>query len=316
MNIKQNIPLAPYTTFKLGGQARFFCLVKSIDDLKRSLAYAKEHNQAIFILAGGSNLIVADHGFDGLVIKIEIDGFKFKGTKLISGPSTLMETLVDESIKRGLGGLEWAGGLPGTFGGAIRGNAGAFQGEIKDSIITVKSIDFQGKVIERQKDECNFEYRDSIFKQNPNEIITEAVLQLKPGDKDDLFATASDHRKYRQDRHPLEYPNAGSIFKNTPVGKVPNDILPQFKDVIKTDPFPIVPTAKIIADAGLSGQRMGDVQISTKHTNYMVNLGGGKASDLVDLIKKVKRVVKEKFDIELEVEPQLVGFPENILDLE
>lgn len=314
MEIQKNIPLGHFTTFKIGGPARFFCLIKTVEQLKNALAFAKKQNLDIFILAGGSNLIVSDDGFNGLVIKIEIDGFRVKGDCLIAGPSTQMETLVDESIERGLAGLEWAGGLPGTFGGAIRGNAGAFAGEIKDSVISVKSLDYASNTIERSNRKCEFEYRGSIFKQKPDEIIIEGTLQLKSGDRDKLIAIANDHREYRKKKHPLEYPNAGSIFKNTPVEKVPKDVLPQFQDVIKTDPFPVVPTAKIIADAGLAGERIGNVQVSTKHTNYMVNLGSGEASDLVELIKKVRRVVKEKFDIDLEVEPQLVGFPKNILD--
>lgn len=314
MEIQENIPLAPYTTLKLGGDARFFCLVRTQAELKEALAYTNKQHLKIFILAGGSNLIVSDNGFDGLVIKIEIDGYRFEDEKLISGPSTLMETLVDESAKRGLAGLEWAGGLPGTFGGAIRGNAGAFQGEIKDSIISVKSVDYAVNIIERSNGECKFEYRGSIFKQKPDEIIIEGTLQLKIGDKDKLIAIANDHRQYRKQKHPLEFPNAGSIFKNTAVEKVPPEILPQFQNVIKTDPFPVVPTAKIIADAGLAGEQIGNVQISTKHTNYMVNLGSAKANDLVDLIKKARQVVKQKFNIDLEVEPQLVGFPNHVLD--
>lgn len=314
MQIETNIPLGHHNTFKIGGPARFFCLVKTVDELKNTFAFAKEQNQDIFILAGGSNLIVADNGFNGLVIKIEIDGFTIEGDRLIAGPSTLMETLVDESIKCGLAGLEWAGGLPGTFGGAIRGNAGAFQGEIKDSIISVKSMDYNGQTTQRSKVECQFGYRESVFKLKPDGIIIEATLQLKSGNKDDLIAIANDHRQYRQQRHPLEFPNAGSIFKNTSVEKVPKDVLPQFQDVIKIDPFPVVPTAKIIADAGLAGERIGNVQVSTKHTNYIINLGKGKASDLIALIKKVRQVVKDKFNIELEVEPQLLGFPNHILD--
>lgn len=313
MKIQHDIPLAPYTTFKIGGPARFFCLVKTVEQLKDALAFAKEHRLEIFILAGGSNLIISDDGFDGLVVKIEIDGYRFEGTKLIAGPSTEIETLVDQSTKRGLTGLEWAGGLPGTFGGAIRGNAGAFAGEVKDTIIKVTSLKPDGRLIERTNRQCQFEYRGSIFKYS-NEIIVEGILQLKRGDKNHLVKIAQDHRQYRQERHPLEYPNAGSIFKNTPVEKVPNRYLEQWRDVIKVDPFPVVPTAKIIADAGLAGERIGNAQVSTKHTNYMINLGSGRAADLVKLIKRVKRVVKEKFDIDLEVEPQLVGLPTNVLD--
>jgi len=309
IRIEENVVLAPYTSFRVGGQARYFVAVTSTEELQEALTQAKAADWPVFILAAGSNVIVSSLGFDGLVIQVKIAGYSTEGNIITSGAAELMSTLVDASIGQGLAGLEWAGGLPGTFGGAIRGNAGAFGGEIKDSIATVTSVHQDShEITTRHNNECQFGYRESIFKTKPNEIIISATVQLKSGDKEELRKIADDHISYRQTHHPLEYPNSGSIFKNTPVEKVPADILPQFKDVIKTDPFPVVPTAKIIADAGLSGTQIGQAQVSTKHTNYIVNLGGATGEDIVGLINKVKEVVQTKFGITLEVEPELLGF--------
>lgn len=309
IHIKQLVPLSEYTTFKVGGPAREFVAVQSLDELQDTLQYANVHEIPVFVLAGGSNLIVSSKGFDGLVIKIDIVGCQVEGEKMKVGAATVVNQLVDTAITAGLAGLEWAGGLPGTLGGAIRGNAGAFSGEIKDSIESVKSVMIYGsKVITRDNAECKFGYRDSIFKQLKNEVIVEAILTLRSGNKEKLRAEANSHIDYRKQRHPLEYPNSGSIFKNTPVEQVPKKYLQLFQDSIKNDPFPVVPTAKIIALTDIAGLTCGRAQLSTKHTNFIVNLGGATGEDIFELIKLIRHLVYEKFGVELEVEPELIGF--------
>jgi UDP-N-acetylmuramate dehydrogenase len=218
-----------------------------------------------------------------------------------------MKEIVDATVSVGLKGLEWAGGLPGSFGGAIYGNAGCYGGEIKDSIVQVKSITEDGKEKLRSNLDCEFGYRDSIFK-HVKEVIISATVALETGDRAELRTIADDHVAHRQGRHPLEYPNAGSIFKNVPVGDVPSERMALFEDSVKNDPFPIVPAAKIIAVAKLQGRRIGDIQLSDKHSNFMVNLGDGKTDDLLKLIEEVKTEVNDQYQIKLEVEPQLVGF--------
>lgn len=309
LNIQENVILAPYTTFKIGGPARYFVTVTTVEELQAALVMAKEKSWPIFVLAGGSNLIISSAGFNGLVIQVAIVSHQIMGTKLTAGAATMMSTLVDETVAAGLAGIEWAGGLPGTFGGAIRGNAGAFGGEIKDSIDSVTTVNHHtGEQKNWSNSECQFEYRGSLFKRAPHEVIIAAALTLQPGNPTELRQIADSRIQYRQEKHPMEYPNAGSIFKNTPVENVPAETLPQFQDSIKTDPFPVVPTAKIIADAGLAGLQVGQIQVSTKHTNYIVNLGGGTGEEIVQLIEKVKAAVHDKFGIELDVEPELVGF--------
>lgn len=306
---QENVPLAAYTTFKVGGSARYFAVVKTIEELRAALSLAAEKNLPILIMAGGSNLIISSKGFDGLVIFVQFGGVKIEDDILTAGAAATMEKLVDSAISKSLAGLEWAGGLPGTFGGAIRGNAGAFGGEIKDAVARVTTVNFHtGALKNWTNNDCQFGYRDSIFKQEPSEVIVLARLQLAHGDGAELRHIADEHIRYRQERHPLEYPNSGSIFKNVPVENVPPETRKIFEASVKTDPFPVIPTARIIADASLKGVRVGDAQVSEKHSNYIVNLGAATGEDIVALIKKVQNVVQEKFSIKLEVEPELVGF--------
>lgn len=308
LKIEQDVQLKEFSNFKVGGPADFFVRAADIDDLKEALIFARERNLVVFILAAGTNLVISDEGFRGLVIQIAIDSWRFDGETLISGASTMMSQLVEASIENGLAGLEWAGGLPGTFGGAIFGNAGCFGAEIKDIIGSVTSVEIaSGRKIVRSNKECRFIYRGSIFKK-VEEVIVEASVRLKPGDKTKLRQIADGHISYRQARHPIEYPNAGSVFKNVAVEKIPLKIRSQFRDFIKTDPFPVVPAGKIIDDAGLKGYRLGDAQVSKKHCNYFINLGNAKAADIVALIRYTQKTVRNKFGIELELEQRLVGF--------
>lgn len=326
INIEENVPLAPMTTFKVGGSAKYFVRVSLADDIKEAIDFAKDKDLPIFILGGGSNLIVSDDGFDGLVVKIDIRDFKIDSGKsstplcqgyegqvssdnklITAGAAVPLGLVVNEAVKNGLGGLEWAAGIPGTVGGAVRGNAGAFGGETKDAVYCVKSINTDtGEIVSRENGQCKFGYRDSIFKHN-NEIVVDVTFTLKKSDADRIKKIFDEHITYRQQKHPIEFPCAGSVFKNIADDSVSSDVRKIFEDSIKTDPFPVIPAAKIIAEAGLSGKKIGDAQISTKHTNYIINTGNAKADDIVNLIDEVRQTVWNKYKIELEIEPQLVG---------
>lgn len=308
--IEKNIPLAPLTTLKIGGPTDFFVKVSSVTQLLEALKIARDSSWPVFILAGGSNLIISDTGFRGLVIKLAFENWKLltENCQLTAEAGVPMSKIVDGSIVASLSGLEWAGGLPGTFGGAIRGNAGCYGAEIKDSILSVRSVEIKtgaGKL--RDRAGCQFGYRDSIFKHR-SEIIVEATLQLSAGDRTELRAIADSHIKQRQERHPLEYPNAGSIFKNVPIERMPKEYLPLFAESIKNDPFPVVPTAKIIVVASLKGLKVGQAELSQKHSNMIVNLGGATAKDVTDLIELIRSKIRTLYQVELEVEPELVGF--------
>ncbi len=301
---KENFPLHTVTSYKIGGPARYFFEAKSPEELKRALEEAGKKNLEFFVLGGGTNLLIDDEGFSGLVLKPAIDFIESSGEEISVGAGALMSDLVDFSTGHGLSGLEWAGGLPGTVGGAVRGNAGAFGGEIKDIVKKVKSIDTKTlREIEREFPECDFDYRSSVFKNRRNgEIITSAVFRLKKGNPEEIGKSVNEKISYRLKRHPLEYPNAGSVFKNVDVERISKERIGQFSHVIKTDPFPVVPAAYIISEAGLKGVSIGGAMISPKHPNFIVNILEAKSSDVKNLINLVKSEVKNKFGIELEEE--------------
>ncbi len=217
-----------------------------------------------------------------------------------------MSDLLDFTAKNGLAGLEWAGGLPGTVGGAIRGNAGAFGSETKDAILEVTSIDISKKdikLVKRNNLECKFGYRNSFFKQyDGREIITEAIFSFQKGEPAAIAKAIVEKINYRKMRHPMEYPNIGSIFKNVDLKIIAKNRQEDFLHVVKSDPFPVVPTAYLITEAGLKGVSFGGAMISSKHPNFIVNSLNASSSDVKHLIKLVKVTVKKKFGIELEEE--------------
>ena len=307
LNLKKNVSLAPYTTFKIGGRAKYFYQAKTKEKLIRALNLAKKLKLPFFVLGGGSNLLISDKGFNGLIIKQDIKCYKILGTKIYAEAGVSFQTLVKETGKRGLSGLEWAGGLPGTLGGAVLGNAGAFGGETKDTIVSVEALDKSLKLRTLNKKQCRFSYRSSILKKE-GWVVVSAIMKLQGGNKKTIQKIASDHIKYRNERNPLEYPNAGSIFKNCDLSNIPQKSQKIFKDVIKIDPFPVIPTAAIIAKTGLKNLIVGKAQVSEKHPNFIVNLGGAKAKDVIKLIRLVKKRVKDKFEINLEEEVRYFGF--------
>ena len=169
---KRNVPLAPYTTFKIGGKATYFYIAKSTGNIIEAVNIAKSLKLPFFVLAGGSNLLVSDRGFKGLVIKVQSGGYKVEGDTLHAEAGVSMETLVKETGKKGLSGFQWAGGLPGSVGGAVRGNGGAFGGEMKDSIISISILDGKGNVKTLTKKQCKFSYRDSLIKQKNFNLLS------------------------------------------------------------------------------------------------------------------------------------------------
>ena len=314
---QKNITLATHSNYKIGGPASYFVSAKNVEKIEGALDKWRSIHQCgkfcphIFILGGGTNLLISDEGFNGLVLKPEIKLLKVQGEMVRIGAGVSMQNLLQFTIDNSLSGLEWAGGLPGTVGGAVRGNAGAFSGEIKDVIKEVVSLDISGKtpkIIRRSNKQCKFGYRNSIFKiNNGKEVIVEAVFEMKKGDKKAIRAAIEEKIIYRKERQPLEYPNIGSIFKNVDLRLVPQKLRLQFARVVKTDPFPVVPTAHLIDQIGLKGVSCGGAMISPKHPNFIVNTLGASAKDVKSLIDIAKYGVKEKFGITLEEEIQYVS---------
>ena len=303
--VEKDVLLAPYTTFGIGGPAKYFFRAKTKQDIVDGVQVAKASKMPFFVLAGGSNVLVSDAGFEGLVIFIENTKHEINETTVISDAGVTVSTLVEETGKRGLAGLEWAGGLPGTLGGAVRGNAGAFGGETKDIVVSVEAVNYEGEVRMFSNEECMFSYRSSIFKEE-GWVVLSVTLDMKEGNASELQKIAAEHILYREERHPLEYPNAGSVFKNCDFANFPEEFKDQVKEKVKTDPFPVVPTAYIISEADLKGLRVGGAQVSEKHPNYIVNTGKATANDVLELISQVKERVKERFGVDLEQEIQYI----------
>lgn len=306
---QENVPLSAFSNYRIGGPARYFFVARNIGELKAALEEAKRKNLEVFILGGGTNLLIDDEGFHGLVLKPEFVAFTRDGEHVRAGAGVLMENLLLCAEKEELSGLEWAGGLPGTVGGAIRGNAGAFGGEIEDAVESVESFDVRTfRKRTRSARECEFGYRTSVFKKKGGEeIITAATFKLRPGDKKEIARKMKERVRYRETFHPMEYPNIGSTFKNVPLEEVPEAHRAALAHVVKTDPFPIVPAAYLISEAGLKGTRSGGAVISPKHPNFIVNTGGATAKDVQELIALAKKEVRKRFEIELEEEIQFVS---------
>lgn len=309
--IKKGVLLKKYTTFKIGGPARYFLVTEKKEEIIRAFALAKKLQLPTFVLGGGSNILASDCGFDGLVVKIHNakPKFQIKNTKgnitIKANAGAALEDLVKYSTKSSLQGLEWAGGLPGTLGGAIRGNAGAFGGEIKDSILKVEALDNHFNVRILTKKQCLFSYRSSIFKKK-NWVVLSAILEFKKGNKENLQKIAQSNMNYRKERHPLELPNAGSIFKNCDFEEFSPTLKKSLLAVVKKDPFLVVPVAYLIAQAGLKGMKIGSAQVSEKHPNFIVNLGGARADDILKIIDFNKKSIKEKYGVNLEQEVQFL----------
>lgn len=306
---KRNVLLKNHATFKIGGPAKYFLPVSDKNDLAKALRVAKKLNFPVFVFGGGSNLLISENGFNGLAVKIQnADGIVLKDGNVIETFAGIpMKNLISFAVRHSLEGLEWAGGLPGTIGGAVRGNAGAFGGEIKDSVVRVEALDENLNLKKINNKQCEFSYRNSVFKQK-NWIILSVSVKLKKGNGKAIKKIADSNIKYRKDRHPMDSPSAGSIFKNVPL----SDFSPKFQEklaaVVKKDPFPIVPAAYLISETGLKGIKIGGAQISSKHPNFIVNLNGAKSDDILELINLVKKEVKKKFGVKMETEVQLVGF--------
>ena len=249
--------------------------------------------------------------FKGIVLKPEFKYIqKIDDGILVVGSGVLVSEILNYVIDLGYQGLEWAGGLPGTVGGAVEGGVGCFGGEFKNLVSQVKAINLKtGEEKIFSKEECLFPYRDSFFRQNKDWLIVETKLFFEDKkDKEDLRKIAEEKINYRQIKHPLEYPNAGSIFKNIPFEKAPKFVqnLALEKNKLKDDPFRVIPAAFLISELGLKGKRIGDAQISEKHSNFIINLGRATFDDVYHLIEFVKKSLEDKFQVEFEIEIKII----------
>jgi UDP-N-acetylmuramate dehydrogenase len=319
---KENVPLSKFSHYKIGGPARFFFDARSASEVRWAVKEAKKRKLPVFVLGGGTNVLISDAGFDGLVLRVAIKDIKVKGTTVTVGAGVPMADLLKCAVAHSLAGMEWAGGLPGTVGGAVRGNAGCFGGETKDGVVSVTSFDIKKMaLVTRTARTCAFGYRQSVFKKkNGAEIILSATFALAKGNKKDIARVIKERIVYRNEHHPMEHPNIGSIFKNVSLHAVHAKGSAQYKKAlgdasltlrgsrfsVKVDPFPVIFAARLIAESGLRGVSAGGAMISPKHPNFIVNVLGARSSDVQSLITLAKAEVRKKFSIALEEEVQLL----------
>lgn len=285
-NVKLQEPMSKHTTFRIGGPADFYLCPHSTKEVQQTVQICKEENLPYFILGNGSNLLVSDKGYRGVIIQLwkNFSDISVKDCCITAKAGALLSKVAAEALEEGLTGMEFASGIPGTIGGAVFMNAGAYGGEMKDIIKEVKVLDDQGEIRVLSNEEMKLGYRTSIVKEKGYTVLS-AVLQLKKGDVSVIRETMEDLKNRRTSKQPLDMPSAGSTFKR-PEGYF---------------------AGKLIMDSGLRGFSMGGAQVSEKHCGFVVNKGGATAEDVTALIREVQRRVKEKFGVELEIEVRFLG---------
>lgn len=277
-------PMAKHTSMEVGGPAAFFFQPSSEDDLLFLMKVLGEEKFPYYIKGNGSNLIFQDEGFDGAVIEIRrMQNVTITDDVVCAEAGILLKDLSALIEEASLTGFEFASGIPGSLGGAVCMNAGAYDGEMKDIIRSVRVMNREGEILEKSCEEMAFSYRKSLCSSG-DYIVLSAVLQLAKGNQEDISAKIADLTARREEKQPLEYPSCGSVFKR-PEGYF---------------------AGKLISDAGLKGYRIGGAQVSEKHAGFIINTGGAKAQDVLDLIAYVQKEVQEKFGVSLECEVKIL----------
>lgn len=275
-----------YTTFRVGGEAECLILVQREEELAKLIYYLNQIEQDYFILGNGSNLLVGDKGYQGVVLKLDgpMEQITVEGTRIIAKAGALLSRVAVTAREHGLTGLEFAAGIPGSIGGGVVMNAGAYEGEMKQVVEAVRVMDSAGQVTTLDNDTMEFGYRTSIIRNRPY-IVLEVVLGLAPGNREQIAARMEELMQLRKSKQPLGYPSAGSTFKR-PEGHY---------------------AGKLIMDAGLRGFRIGGAQVSEKHCGFVINAGQATAADIREVIEEVQERVKEKFHVALEPEVVFLG---------
>ncbi len=333
MKIKENISLKPFTVFQIGGPARFFLRIKTRDELKEGIEWAVSKRLPFYILGLGSNLLVSDSGFDGLVLRPEFSKISIDGNSIITEAGAKMAEVVSFALKNGLVGFEWAVGVPGTVGGSIRGNAGCFGSEMKNHVQSVLAFNANKLDFELVSNEsCNFGYRDSMFKKRPDLIICSAYLKLKSGNILEARRHLAEFLKVRgqggakvwreffseggnPSSQEVGAKTAGSVFKNVLWARKDVDMERLFSRFPKWRAFENnmgIPAGYLIDEAGLKGTKIGGAMVSNKHANFIINNGSASAEEIVTLISLIKERIHTKFGIQLEEEIQYIGFKNNL----
>lgn len=288
MTIKENEPMSKHTTFRIGGPARFYLEVKSIVELKEAIEMARQKSLPWFVLGGGSNIMCSDKGYDGVVIQMANRDLIIDGDRLVAGAGAISVAVSRAAEAAGLSGLEWMISLPGTVGGAVRGNAGCFGSETKDVLESVRVLR-DGVVIELQNADCAFAYRESIFKRN-QDVIIDATFKLAPEEKEQIKAKMTEVLGKRKTTQPIAAGTAGCAFKNPLVNGT------------------LTSCGKIVEELGLKGMKIGGISISDVHGNFLINDGTATADQVVQLIALVKTRARNEMGVQLQEEIHYLGF--------
>ena len=285
-NIRFEEPMAKHTTFQIGGPAQYFVTPGTTEEIKQILKLCKEEEVPYFVMGRGSNLLVSDAGMEGVVLQLydNYSDFSIDGNQIQAQAGVMLSKIGYVARENSLTGFEFAAGIPGTLGGAVMMNAGAYGGEMKDIIATVQLMDEDGNLFEKTGEEMDFAYRHSIVEEK-NLLVLGATLTLQKGDKEAIDEKMKELASARKTKQPLEFPSAGSTFKR-PEGYF---------------------AGKLIMDAGLRGYQVGGAQVSEKHCGFVINKKNATAADVLKLVSDVKAKVYEEFQVELEPEVRLVG---------
>ncbi len=283
----ENASLKDYTTYKVGGRARYIIFPKNTEKLIELLKYIKNQEYPYMVLGFGSNVLFSDKEYKGIIIKLDaFDEIEIQGTKVKAGSGVSLMRLASQTIRKGLSGLEFATGIPGTVGGAVYMNAGAYKSDMGYVVKEVKVLTKDLKVITMVNQEMDFHYRSSFLQKHKDYICLEATFKLKKGKKEEMEELVKERKKRRVESQPLEYPSAGSVFRN-PEGDF---------------------AGRLIEELGYKGLTKGGAQISNKHANFIINIGGAKAKDILELIRFIQESVYDKYHIQLKVEQEFINW--------
>ena len=285
-NIYENEPMKTRTTFRVGGEAKLLVEIGSADELTKLIPYLIRMGEPYYVKGNGSNLLVGDKGYNGVILEIasKMNSIKVDGTKITASAGVLMSQIAKAALENSLTGFEFASGIPGTIGGGVVMNAGAYDGELKDVVTSVTVCDPDGEIYTLDNKDMEFGYRTSAIKKRPFTVL-EVTIELSSGNHDDIRNKMSELNEKRRTKQPLEYPSAGSTFKR-PTGYF---------------------AGKLIMDAGLRGFSIGGAAVSEKHCGFVINKGGATAADVYEVIVEVQERVKDKFDVILEPEIVFLG---------
>ena len=284
--VQKEEPMQKHTTFRVGGPADYFVMPESREQVQKVVALCKEENIPYYIVGNGSNLLVSDQGYHGVIVQIgkKMSRIEVDGEQIRVQAGALLSAVANLALENNLTGFEFAAGIPGSFGGACVMNAGAYGGEMKDVLLSVTVLTPEGEFLTIPKEDLELGYRTSIIEKRQY-LVLEAVIGLKEGDPEEIKALMDDLRQRRIDKQPLEYPSAGSTFKR-PEGYF---------------------AGKLIMDSGLRGYTVGGAMVSEKHCGFVINKGGATAADVCELMDHVTEVVREKFGVTLEPEVKFLG---------